>query len=87
MYAYPTSILNFRCPDNLKSEIDVVCKTRNLSRTSLILRFFEDEVERFKTKNSSVRRVASPHHAPVNVEETNAPHVFFSNTEAERNDW
>ena len=49
--------------------------------------FFEDEVERFKTKNSSVRRVASPHHAPVNVEETNAPPVFFSNTEAERNDW
>ncbi len=44
------TLVNFRCPEPLKAEIDRICRARNISRTSLLVRFLEDVVDEWKPR-------------------------------------
>ena len=59
---YPSTLLNFRCPDYLKADIDKICKFRRMSRTALINGMFEDIVREWKPRlNAYTPTSVEPH--------------------------
>lgn len=48
MYDVPVTLLNFRCPDYIKEDIDQICKARRMSRTALINNLFEGVIREWK---------------------------------------
>lgn len=48
MYDVPVTLLNFRCPDYIKEDIDQICRARRMSRTALINNLFEGVIREWK---------------------------------------
>jgi len=93
-----STLLNFQCPNYLKSDIDLICRFRRISRTALINILFERVVEEWKPKikqteqshstlpskvETSNWNVSSP---SVPVTDYNQPLAIFANSEP-NNDW
>ena len=59
---YPATLLNFRCPDYLKADIEKICKFRRMSRAALINDMFEDLVREWKPRlNAYTPTSVEPH--------------------------
>ena len=79
---YPSTLLNFRCPDYLKADIDIICKFRRMSRTALINGMFEDIVREWKPRlNAYTPTSVEPHQT------YDEPLSIFANEPQTQNGW